>query len=590
MKKVIIVLLGICMIMTAIAGTRTVRAADYSLEVSVLDGKMIIDADGDFGDKDWIGIYKQGESPDPNNGGVGSIVWWYINEFPDTVTIPDDVDSLTKNERFGEFIVDGKIVPGAYSVIAMENDGYNMIGELEPVTVNIESSEAENAVDYDASSYEGMEFQQIYWNGIKFNNYEGGESPLTALGTILTPDGVVDDAGGSGVSLGLAGWVGFDQEIVAFGSIVNGNITWNDAFDLGTNDTIKAEDKGGKYAKQFKVDIDISTIYGNYTAGVVAGLADGTTVKLNSTSNPENNTFISFIGPVPATAEFEIETGDDVDKVPGALLIFDEEDKYSPFIEGQNDIPSIEYDAERKCFVVTMEESYDPFFTFSFPKLVLEEEMDELYADDYKVISLGVRFNSQLGTKGQFFYQTSDFPGYSEPQSFHINYAKTNDYQNVYIDLRDAENWSGTIGGLRLDPLASCLEHCEYEIYYVGFFKTAAGAVEFGENWENAMKNGTELAPVATASPKPTTAPTQVPATAEPTAAPTEAPTESADKTSEPQPATDAPDNGGKDNSGDNTSGKKGLGTGAIIGIVCGAVVLAAAIAAGVIVAKKKKK
>lgn len=590
MKKLIPVILGIVVLLTAMAGTGIARAEDQSLEVSVIDGKMIVTVSGDFGGTDWIGIYKEGESADPNNGGIASLVWWYVNEMKNTVTLPDDVKSI-RNNRIDEFIADGKIISGSYTVICMADDGYELKDGMDPVTVNIEAPEADSAIDYDASSFAGIEFQQIYWNGNKFNNYEGGETPLAALGNVLNPEGRVEDRGGSGTSLGFEGWVGFDQQIVAFGSIVNDTVIWNDEFDLGTNDAIKAEEKGGKYAKQFRVDIDISKATGNYTAGVVVALADGTVVKLNSSANPEDSTFVSFIGPDPIDTDLHIETGDDVDKVPGAILIFDEEDKYTPFLDEPHDIPSIEYDAERKCFVVTMENSYDPYFSFSFSKLVYEDEMEELDADDYKVISLGVRYDYKLGPRGQFFYQTSSFPGYSEAQSFHIHYTDTDDYQNVYIDLRNAENWSGTIGGLRLDPLTACLEHCEYEIYYVGFFKTMAGAVEFGENWENAMKNGTELGPVATASPKPTAEPTQVPATAEPTAEPTAAPTDdpngqAGEATNEPQQATDKPQDG--DN--DHASGKKGLGTGAIIGIICGAAVVAGAIAAGIVVAKKKKK
>ncbi len=100
--------------------------------------------------------------------------------------------------------------------------------------------------------------------------------------------------------------------------------------------------------------------------------------------------------------------------------------------------------------------------------------------------------------------------------------------------------------------------------------------------------NGTEkaielptAAPTAEPTAKPTDAPaTEVPATAEPTkeAVATDA------------PATDAPkntDNGG--NKGDDTKESKGLPTGALIGIICGAGVLAAVVVV-IIAAKSKKK
>ncbi|MBO4325936.1 MAG: hypothetical protein J5950_01540 [Clostridia bacterium] len=581
MKKTISMILAAAMALTAVLGMLSVQAESRSMDVSVVGGKIIITAEGEFGEKDWIGIYKQGESADPSNGGVGSIVWWYIGTNGGTVTFPDDKDKVSEN-RIEEFIDGGRILPGQYKVIAMENDGYTQIADIDPVEVTVEPAEADVAIDYDASLYIGSEFTQIRWNGANFNNYEGGESPLTALKTVLQSDGKVHDEGGTGLKLGLSGWVGFEQDIVAFGSIVNSTVIWDDAFDKGSDSSIRSDEKGGRFAKKYDVEIDISTQTGNYTAGVVVALADGTIVKLNSAADPELSTFISFVGPASNDpADLNIETGDDVDKVPGAVLIFDDEDNYSTFMEYLHDVTSIEYSSELKCFVVTMDNSYDPFFAFSFQKLVAGGEMDELSANDYKVIAMGIRLNTGVGNKGQFFYQTDEHPGYSEQQSVHLTYRRTAGYQSTYIDLREAENWTGTIGECRLDPLDTCAEHCDFEIYYIAFFKTMAGAVEFGQNWENAKTNGTAMEPYATATAAPTAAPTELPSTPAPTDGPaaTDAPATDMNVTPAGQEATP-----------DKNEAKQGLGTGAIIGIVIGAAAVIAAVTAGIVISKKKAK
>lgn len=450
----------------------------------------------------------------------------------------------------------------------------------------------EQTADYDQSSPVGSEFRQIYWNKVKFNNFEDGESPLTALSNILT-NGKVDDRGGSGFELGLEGWAGFASEITAFGYAVNDEITWNDSFDKGADDAITAADKGGQYAKYYSVTVDISNLSGEYTVGVAARLADGRAVLLNSSADPELNTFISFIGPESSgSGELNIETGDDVDKVPGPVIFFDDEGEYTPFITGEHDIPSIGYDDDLGCLLVYMENSGDPYFTFAFPTIINSGDIDEISADDYKVIALGIRHDGKSAAKGQFFYGTKEHPGYSEEQSFHLTYERTADYQSVYVDLREAELWSGDLDNCRLDPFSSCFDPCNYEVYYIAFFKTMAGAVEFGENWANAKNSGTEMGPVATATPDPNAGtPTEAPATEEPTAAPATAEPTEVPATAEPTAVPAATEAGNAEATKDPAeSSSSGLSKGALAGIIAGAALAAAVVAALIIVLKKKKK
>lgn len=295
MKKMILTMIAAVLLSVGISWTCFGTGGNRNMEVSVLDGKIIVSTFGDFGGKDWIGIYKPGETPGTE---TASIVWWYTGEKGGTVTLPDDMGKVNAN-RADEFIDGGKLRPGEYVIIALADDGYGRIEEIEPEQIVISPNEADIAIDYDASSFIDSEFQQIHWNGSKLNDYENGESPRAALKNILDPDGIFDDAVGKGLTLKLEGWVGFEQDIVAFGSIVNSTVAWSDAFDKGSNSDIRSEDKGGRYAKQYSVEIDISGLTGEYTAGVIAALADGTLVKLNSTAEPEKNTFISFIGPEP---------------------------------------------------------------------------------------------------------------------------------------------------------------------------------------------------------------------------------------------------------------------------------------------------
>ena len=292
MKRIITLLL--CAAMLLSLGMIS-SSAEFEMGVGITDEGFIVEVSGEFGEKDWIGLYKVGEQYGTGDGCVASIIWWYVNEISGDLSFPEDVSKVYQN-RLGDLVQDGEIVPGEYVLYCFVDDGYELLNEYAYCQFDIHEQDYKLAIDYDASSFAGSEFQQIYWNGAKFNNYEVGESPLTALKTVLTNGEYVDDRGGNGKSLGLEGWVGFDQNIEAFGVMINNDIIWDDAFSLGTDNAIKAEDKGGQYAEYYRVTADISRQYGEYTVGVVAALADGTIVKLNS-SNEELNTFISFAGP-----------------------------------------------------------------------------------------------------------------------------------------------------------------------------------------------------------------------------------------------------------------------------------------------------
>ena len=85
------------------------------------------------GGSDWVGIYKKGETYDPNAGGSYSIFWYYISE-----QSQKDVNILaTRNEngRSGEFVA------GEYTISLFTNDSYTSIATVD-ITVTTELDES----------------------------------------------------------------------------------------------------------------------------------------------------------------------------------------------------------------------------------------------------------------------------------------------------------------------------------------------------------------------------------------------------------------------------------------------------------------
>jgi hypothetical protein len=299
MKKLTSILICVSIVLALCAAT---AFADCEINVTRLDGGFSVEVTGEFGDKDWVGIYKAGESYGTGAGNVPSLVWWYVSEIQGPLSFPEDASRVRQN-RLDEFVADGDVIPGDYVIYVLSNDGYELLDEWAFREVTVEVSDHKLAIDYDASSYIGSEFRQILWNGEKYNDYEGGETPAAAIRKAQTEGEYVDVRDGGLKTLCFEGWVGFDQDIVAFGSMLNGRIVWDDSFNAGSDETIRSEDKGGQYAKKYSVSVDLEHVYGRYTVGVAAALADGTVVKLNS-SDKSLNTFITFEGPErPAPTE-----------------------------------------------------------------------------------------------------------------------------------------------------------------------------------------------------------------------------------------------------------------------------------------------
>ena len=82
----------------------------------------------------WVGLYKKGETYDPNAGGVKSIFWYYLADTAVTVTNPMNIlKARDENDRGGEYIA------GEYTVVLFAGDNYNVYSTVD-ITVTREES------------------------------------------------------------------------------------------------------------------------------------------------------------------------------------------------------------------------------------------------------------------------------------------------------------------------------------------------------------------------------------------------------------------------------------------------------------------
>ncbi|MFR1518194.1 MAG: hypothetical protein ACLSVG_05380 [Clostridia bacterium] len=123
MKKKLIVFLTIFVLVFSMMSILAIQAAEDA-EVKVVvnaDGTITVTAKGTFEDGDWVGIYKEGETVDPNNGGAISLVWWYVTE-ETVVTYPGENEGITVNTQREEELsngADSALAPGEYYAVVL---------------------------------------------------------------------------------------------------------------------------------------------------------------------------------------------------------------------------------------------------------------------------------------------------------------------------------------------------------------------------------------------------------------------------------------------------------------------------------------
>ena len=100
-------------------------------------GKLVVTVTGTFGEKDWIGVYAEGNEP---GGDAGSLVWWYVGTNGGTFEVP--FDGMAENDKAALLNDDGTVKEGKYVVYLLANDGYDLVEGTEGVTVTVEAQPA----------------------------------------------------------------------------------------------------------------------------------------------------------------------------------------------------------------------------------------------------------------------------------------------------------------------------------------------------------------------------------------------------------------------------------------------------------------
>ena len=274
-----------------------------------------------------------------------------------------------------------------------------------------------------------------------------------------------------------------------------------------------------------------------------------------------HNLKAEYMGNVPVQdPEATTEPGEAAE--PSALFVFTaEDDVCDALLGGSKNLINDVYFNE-KYYAIEVAQGGDPYIELCFGTLATLGDIDEISADENRVVQLAVRVNTEEGYKsGSLYWQTDEHPGYSEAQNQTYNYAATDEIQLVNIDFTRIKKWEGTVGNLRYDPFFESAEDTTVEVYYVAFFKNMNDAEAFGARF---LEEGLP------ATPEPTEAPTATPtpeATEPPAEEPTQAPVEEPTKEPDAEP-TDAP-------AATEAPQKKGCGS--ALGGISAFVVLAAA-------------
>lgn len=169
MKKKIMALILVAALAISAMSILAVQAA-AGLEVTVDGSNVTFKVNAATADKDWIGVYKVGETYGPEKDGDGnatgnvtSILWWYPNS-ADTKTIawPADkakADATTSEtsakNRPADINEDFTLKPGKYYAVLLANDGYELVAGTEKVEFEIkeptyteETTEFQSSIDF----------------------------------------------------------------------------------------------------------------------------------------------------------------------------------------------------------------------------------------------------------------------------------------------------------------------------------------------------------------------------------------------------------------------------------------------------------
>lgn len=146
MKKKLLVFLTIFALVLSMTSLLVQAAEDAEVTVTVNeDGTVTVTATGTFDENDWVGIYKQGDTIDPENGGVASLVWWYLRE-GEEITYPGENEGITveSSNRVAELTAGAgsALAPGDYYAVVLGGESsYEVFSEEFEFTIPEETEE-----------------------------------------------------------------------------------------------------------------------------------------------------------------------------------------------------------------------------------------------------------------------------------------------------------------------------------------------------------------------------------------------------------------------------------------------------------------
>ena len=238
----------------------------------------------------------------------------------------------------------------------------------------------------------------------------------------------------------------------------------------------------------------------------------------------------------------------EIDYIPylDCLMRFSDDDaEYYYTIDGSMYIDNLEI-TDEGYLQVDVGVGNDPQFYINLPSWV-----DGPTRDDYPVMLIRLKRSAGAPTSGEFFFNTTEFPGPSAGGSLTVQYEDTEEWQNAIVNFKTNKNFTGSLLSLRYDIVGAATEPCTFLIDYILFFSSPEAAAAFKhEDLETLLANQ----------------PTPEPATPTPKAT-----------------ASAAPSAGAEEQEG-------GLSTGEIAAIVVCAVVVVGGIIVIIAVVNKRKK
>lgn len=94
-------------------------------------------------EKDWVGLYKKGENPDIDNGGVGSIYWAYVSDFKGGSIALNNASNNSSVRPDGADFTNG-LPAGEYTINLFAEDSYSVIKSID-ITVSAKTPAPTNA-------------------------------------------------------------------------------------------------------------------------------------------------------------------------------------------------------------------------------------------------------------------------------------------------------------------------------------------------------------------------------------------------------------------------------------------------------------